>query len=197
MAIEVYVEAELYEATRRFVNTHFRQQLRERAPFAGLQLFVEDTSTAGGSDSGYWSKPDVSALALARGQFVPYWRADLHTFEVKTASGLAESAVHEANAHGRFGQYSWLVFQATGKSAPETTNFKKVLKLAAQMGVGIVHFYDTTSPKSWVIAHWAQNTRADAASADAFVRERFAPTLKARISSHLGTLGWPGISDEH
>ncbi|HEX8902104.1 hypothetical protein [Vitreimonas sp.] len=196
MAIEVQVEAKLYEPTRLFVGAHLRQQLRERSPSGRLQLFVEDTSTAGGNDSGYWSKPDVSALAVSRGEFVPYWKADLHTFEVKTAAGLSESSVHEANAHGRFGQYSWLVFQAIGKCAPETAAYKRVVKLAAQLGVGVIHFADASSPKYWIIEHWARLTGANAASADSFVRERFTPTIKTRISSHLSTLGWPGLAND-
>ncbi|MFO1017226.1 MAG: hypothetical protein U1E03_06485 [Hyphomonadaceae bacterium] len=197
MGAEVGIEAQLYEPTRQFVGTRFRQLLRDRVPSNGLQMFVEDTSIAGGPDSGYWSRPDVSALTVSRGQFVPYWSADLHTFEVKTASGLREHSVHEANAHGRFGQYAWLVFQAVGNASVDSTTFKKVSKLATQLGVGVVHFQDASAPKNtWIVEQWAQPTGASPAAADAFVRERFTPTMTARISSHLKTLGWPRVADE-
>lgn len=197
MGAEVSIEAQLYEPTRQFVGTRFRQLLRDRLPSGGLQMFVEDTALAGGPDSGYWSRPDVSALTISRGQFIPYWAADLHTFEVKTASGLREHSVHEANAHGRFGQYAWLVFQAVGAAATDQNTFRKVLKVATQLGVGVVHFQDPAAPKaSWVVEQWAKSTGASAAAADAFVRERFSQTMTARISSHLKSLGWPRGADE-
>lgn len=192
---EIQVEQELYAPTRHFVGAHFARQVREHTPMGNLQIFVEDTSTTGGPESGYWSKPDVSALVLARGQFVPSWTTDLHTFEVKTAAGLNESAVHEANAHGRFGQYAWLVFQAVGRASADAPLFKKVVKTASQLGVGVIHFVDADTPRTWLIHLWARATGAAPFAADSFVRERFSPTVKMRVANHLKALGWPEIAD--
>lgn len=194
---EVQIERELYGPTRLFVNTYFLLKLREQIATTALQIFVADTSLAAGQEGGQWSRPDVAALVLGRGQYVPHWVADLHTFEVKTASGLSERAVYEANAHGRFGRYSWLVFQAVGRASPSPdTNFQRIVKLAAQMGVGVIHFEDASDPQHWNLEIWPRPTGADSSAADRFVRERFPSDAKHQIATRLSALGWLGGQDD-
>lgn len=198
MAGEIRTESALYGPTRLFVNTYFLQKLREHIATTSLQVFVADTSLTAGNEGGQWSRPDVAALVLGRGQFVPHWVADLHTFEVKTAAGLNEAAVYEANAHGRFGRFAWLVFQAVGRASPDSDGvFKRVTKLASQMGVGVIHFDNESDPQNWNLAFWPRATGAENAVADSFVRERFPADTKKQIAARLNTLGWLGGANEH
>ncbi|MDX2275150.1 MAG: hypothetical protein NW206_06835 [Hyphomonadaceae bacterium] len=191
MVEEVKVERDLYLATMRFVSVSFIARLRELSPLPNLQAFPSNTSLAAGAEGGQWTRPDVAALVLGRGRFVPHWRADLHTFEVKTASGLNETAVHEANAHGRFSNYAWLVFQAVGKSCVESDLVaRKITRLASHLGVGVIHFEDPESPHAWKIELWPKRTGTDASTADRFVAERFDHEMRVKISSNLRALGW-------
>lgn len=128
------------------------------------------------------TRPDIAALALGRGRFIPHWRAELHTFEVKTASGLSEAAVHEANAQARFGHFSWLVFQAVGRASPDLDGiFQRVRKLASHLGIGVIYFDDPERPQDWIIEIWPRRTGTDDQTADLFVRERFPTATKSKL----------------
>lgn len=194
MPEEVRIEAELYEPTRLFLHAAFGSRLAETTT-TSVQIFSADTSRAQVADGGQWSRPDVAALVLGAGAYVPYWKTDLHTFEVKTAGGLSETAVHEANAHGRYGHYAWLVFQSVGRASIEAEGtFRRVQKLAAHLGVGVVHFQNPREVLNWTVELWPRRTGTDNATADAFVRERFPEETKTRIESRLRALGWRGCT---
>lgn len=195
MTDEITSERLLYEPTRRFLHVSFIQRLKEQSQSGGLEIYAADTSTTPSPEGGQWTRPDVAALVLGRGRFVPHWRADLHTFEVKTAGGLTELAVHEANAQARFGHYAWLAFQAMGRATASTDGlFGRVHKLASHLGIGIIHFIDPARPHDWQIAVWPRRTGTDDQTADSFVRDRFPLEIKAQVSSHLASLGWVGES---
>jgi hypothetical protein len=193
MTLEVRIESELYGPTRVFLHAAFADRLAATMA-THVQIFAADTSVSHTSEGGHWSRPDLAALILGGGEYVPYWKADLHTFEVKTCFGVSEGAVHEANAHGRFGHYTWLVFQALGKAAPESTGglFRRLCETANRLGVGLIHFADPSDAHNWTIAAWPRRTGTDNATADAFVRERFPAETQQRIKSRLEALGWRG-----
>lgn len=191
MVDEITTERELYAPTERFLYVSFLARLREHSALSNLQLFASDTSAAASADGGQWTRPDVAALVLGRGRYIPHWKADLHTFEVKTASGLSETSVHEANAHGRFSNYSWLVFQAVGRAATQVEGLtRRVSRLASHLGVGLIHFVDPHDPNQWEIDAWARKTGTDASTADNFIQERFSKETCARIATNLRSLGW-------
>jgi hypothetical protein len=189
---EITSEAELYQPTRNFIAAEFPRLLSQRAGSGSVQTFGDIVSTAPGDATGRWTRPDVAALAVSRGEFVPYWRADLHTFEVKTARGLDETAVHEAHAHGRFGHYAWLAFQAAGRTERQGDLFGRVVSVAVTLGVGVLCCADPFNVHDWTLESWPHRTGADNAMADSFVRDRFGDAAKAQIRAHLAALGWSG-----
>ena len=191
MAGDTVTERDLYAPASRFLYVSFLLKLRANSAHENLQLFASDTSSVPHADGGQWTRPDLAALVLAKGQFVPHWRADLHTFEVKTAKGLSETAVHEANAHGRFANYAWLVFHASGKAEIKEDGLaRKVMRLAAHLGVGVIHFVSAENPHTWEISVWPRRTGTDLATTDNFVRERFSPEVKEQILRNLKSHGW-------
>jgi hypothetical protein len=106
---------------------------------------------------------------------------------------LDETSVHEANAHGRFGHYAWLVFQCIGRAARDSALVsRRIYPLASHLGVGLISFEDPDKPNSWSIQAWPRRTGSDAASADNFIAERFSAEERARIAGNLKALGWGG-----
>jgi len=188
--IEVKVEAELYGPTLNFIALAFGDHLRRRARSGSPWVFPAQVDHSAGSEEGRWTRPDLACLAIARGEFVPFWRADLHTFEVKTASGLNVTAVHEANAHGRLGQFTWLAFQAVGQATPDTNLFGEIVSSASSVGVGVLTFTRPGDPSDWRVEQWPTRTSTDSAVADSFVRERFAPASQEAIRKLLDAYGW-------
>lgn len=191
MVDEIKTERALYAPTQRFLYVSFLARLREQSALTNLELFSSETASVAGTDGGQWTRPDIAALVLGRGSYIPHWRADLHTFEVKTAAGLSETSVHEANAHGRFSNYPWLVFQAAGRAAIQPDGLtRRVSRLASHLGVGLIHFLDPDDPHKWTIELWPRRTGTDASTVDSFVRERFSEETRLRIASNLRSLGW-------
>lgn len=193
---EVRIEAELYRPTLNFIALAFADHLRRRSRSGKPWVFPEHVDRSAGSEEGRWTRPDLACLALSRGEFIPYWRADLHTFEVKTASALDVTAVHEANAHGRLGQFAWLAFQAVGSAAPETSLFGEILSSASSVGVGVLTCGRPGDPADWRIQQWPTRTSTDSAVADSFIRERFGAANHEAIRKLLGAHGWPDIGDD-
>jgi len=191
--VETRVEAELYAPTLNFLALEFAEHLRRRARGGRSWIFPAQVEYAAGADDGRWTRPDLACLAVSRGEFVPFWRADLHTFEVKTASGLNVTAVHEANAHGRLGQFAWLAFQAVGPAAPETNLFGEILSSAASVGIGVLTCSRPHDPSSWRAEQLPIRTNTDSAVADAFVNERFSKSLQDSIRQFLDAHGWPDM----
>lgn len=189
------VEAQLYEPTFNFLSLAFGEHLRRRARSGRPWVFPARVDHASGSDEGRWTRPDLACLALARGEFVPFWRADLHTIEVKTSAGLNVTAVHEANAHGRLGQYAWLAFHAVEQAAPKTNLFGDILASAGSVGVGVITFQRPRDPTDWRVDLWPTRTNTDPAVADAFVRERFADDSQHAIRRLLSSYGWPDMRE--
>jgi hypothetical protein len=192
MTVEVRLEQDLYEPTRRFLKLVFPGLLKARSAEAQLEVFSDEVSRAIDGVAGRWTRPDLAALVVLRGEYVPYWRADLHTFEVKTAAGLDETSVHEAHAHGRFGQYAWLVFQSVGNASETSASgvWHRVERQCAHLGVGLICFEDTTNANAWRVVHWPKRTGTDGAMSDRFVKQRFSDQLKREISLYLTNLGW-------
>lgn len=188
--LEILVEAELYAAAELFVSLRLPNLLAQRAGSGRTEVFAQIVATTASNASGRWTRPDVAAFAISRGDFVPYWRADLHTFEIKTARGLDVTSVHEANAHGRFGHFAWLVFQAVGNARRDTAHFEQVLASAAFVGVGVISFEHAGDPSNWTVEQWPIRTNADNSVADAFINERFDSRRKASIRGYLAELGW-------
>lgn len=190
---EERVESELYAPTLNFLALEFAEHLRRRARGGRSWIFPAQVEYAAGADDGRWTRPDLACLAVSRGEFVPFWRADLHTFEVKTASGLNVTAVHEANAHGRLGQYAWLAFQAVGPADRERDLFGEILSSALSVGIGVLTCTRPADPSSWRVEQWPVRTNTDSAVADGFIRERFAPDMQDGIRRFLDMHGWPDM----
>lgn len=188
--IEVKVEAELYAPTLNFLALAFGDHLRRRARSGRPWVFPAHVDHSAGLEEGRWTRPDLACLAVARGEFVPFWRADLHTFEVKTAGGLNVTAVHEANAHGRLGQFTWLAFQAAGPAAPDTNLFGEILSSASSVGVGVLTCARPCDPADWRVEQWPTRTNTDSAVPDSFFRERFTAASQDAIRKLLDAYEW-------
>lgn len=190
MREEILQEEQLYEPTRRFLMLSFPERAGRKFGDANVKPHVDVIARAGESGAGRWTRPDLAALFITRGTYVPYWRAELHSFEVKTAKGCDETAVHEAHAHSRQSQFAWLVFQSVGKASAGGAKFRRVVELSTELGIGVIHFEDTESPQTWSIAQWPRRTATDEALADRFVMDRFSEATRSTIARQLADMGW-------
>ena len=193
---QVTIERELYDHVHRFLSMDFNGVLARHTGAHPPQVFSDVVSKAGGEADGSWTRPDLAALAIVRGEFVPFLRADLHTFEVKTAKGLDVQGAHEASAQGRFGHYAWLVFQAVSRADRTTALFDQVLRSSVRLGVGVVTFKEPCDSNGWHVDAWPRLTATDDAIADEFVASRFRRETKNKIRKYLSGLKTGDNTDE-
>jgi len=194
-ALEIIVENKLYEHVSLYLSMSFPRVLSRKSGANPPKVFSADVSKVGGESDGSWTRPDLAALAVSRGTYVPFMRADLHTFEVKTARGLDVQGAHEASAQGRFGHYAWLVFQSVGLAGRNTIMFDQVLASANSLGVGVITFQDAANTDQWHVDAWPVRTTTDDAVADEFVSSRFDYGLKEKIEKYLKGLMMETVDD--
>ena len=181
----ISVEAELYEHVDRYLMLNFSTVLAQKIGAHPPHVVSANVSTAAGDRDGSWSRPDLAALCITKGKFVPFVKAELHTFEVKTSKGLDIPSVHEASAHGRFGHFAWLVFQSVDRTARTTVLFDQVLASANMLGVGVITFRCPTNPDQWHVDAWPKRTTTDDLVADEFIAERVSKEKQERILRYL------------
>lgn len=192
---EITRERDLYTPVRDYLSLNFAGDLQRRAGAGKPEVFLDDVSTAAGTSDGIWTRPDIAAIAFTRGTYIPFLRADLHTFEVKTASGLDVKGVHEASAHRNLGHFSWLVFQSVGKAARSSEIYNRVLSSANTLGVGVLTFRNPSTPKGWYVDAWPRRTDTDDAVADMFIGERFNALKKQQIKEYLSRMQIIGAAE--
>jgi hypothetical protein len=151
---------------------------------------VDEVADKAGNDDGVWTRPDVAALAIRRGRYLPSWAAELHSFEVKTVTNLDVRGAHEAKSQSRFAHFPWIVFQAVERAAQATELYEHVRLAADALGVGVITTVVPDEVDSWRIESWPQLSDTRDITADAFVQERFSPIVKGLIAQHLQHLGW-------
>lgn len=195
--MEITVERDLYLPLRRFLDMRFRLMLGRRLHAPPPQIFAEEVADVAGNEDGVWTRPDVAALAIRRGRYLPTWAADLHSFEVKTARNLDVRGAHEAKSQSRFAHFPWLVFQAVGRASAETGLFENVGLAADALGVGVITTIHADDVDSWRVESWPRRSEANDLTADAFVHERFGTATKSLIAQHLQHLGWAADEGEN
>lgn len=179
------IESALYEPVRNYLSLNLSKILSRKAGAGSPVVYVDNVSTAAGTGDGTWTRPDLAAIAFTKGMYLPFLRADLHTFEVKTAQGLDVKGVHEANAHGKLGHFAWIIFQAVGNAARSGETYDRVLSSANNLGVGVITFRCPNSADGWYVDAWPHRTSTDDSVADTFVGQRFKNEVKKNIKDYL------------
>lgn len=112
---------------------------------------VEQTAWQGARlTGGTWTRPDLTAVTIARYRLVPAQEFDVWSFEVKKPDDWSIVGVHEASAHGRRSTRPCLVLVAP----EETSDWHDEVLLeceneAARIGVGVVVAYHPYTYDCW------------------------------------------------
>ncbi len=98
---------------------------------------MQKTTSVGAAGAGRWSRPDFTMAAVRRFRFDPHRYLDVFSFELKNRSGTNLVAVHEALAHSRLANYSYLVCPRS-KLEPAETNV--IRQACTDHAIGLVTF---------------------------------------------------------
>lgn len=175
-------EAHLYTPVQNYLDLEFYHQIK---PKLGILRFITAiTATTAVRDVGSWSRPDLSGVAVWRNKYSSTAHVDIYTFEVKRETTVDTSAVHEALAHRRFSNYSYLVWDCRPEITSER-HAKLIAEMCRDLGVGLIFAHEHDSPTSYRIEFRA--TRAEVApdDVDRFIETRLPDAERRDIISAL------------
>ena len=136
-----WTEAQLMDPLGKYLNGKFKKELD--LPKKSVCI-VQDTSRLGAK--GRWARPDYILAAAMRFSLVPGSQLDLHSFELKTETGVDNLAVYEALAQTRFTHFGHLVWHLPDKSVSET-RLPEIEQQCEQHGVGLILMRNPSEPE--------------------------------------------------
>jgi hypothetical protein len=175
-------EEELYAPFERYLNSEFYHL---RKPKYGSLLLVSETIAEQGVEGGgIWSRPDIAAVAIWRHKYAPVPNVDVLSFEIKPAARANVPAVHQALAHARFANYSYLVWN---RSAVDTSDarYRLIAESCRLHGIGLILVHNPSDLRTYVVALDAERKSLDPSAIDEFVELRFSARSQAKVKEGL------------
>jgi hypothetical protein len=178
----VMKEADLYEPFTDWLASAFDEEL----------VFAHAAVTASPKGrkrkSGKWSRPDVTAVEVAKLEWLPVTEVTVSTYEIKPAWAAQDvENVYEAAAHGKQAHRANLVIEQPVESAPVSDEVKAT---ARNFGLGL-YIMSRQSPKSRFDID--ELIEPEIQSPDLSLVERLLqhffsvdPTLRARYKATIG-----------
>lgn len=163
-------EIDLYPAVHDFLELRFRERLKPT--YGELRSVSAITATAGGPQSGHWSRPDLALVALWRTKYGLRWSLDIHGFEVKTQTNCTPAAVHEALSHATLVHFAHLVWHKPDWSLDDR-DCKAVWDRCERYGVGLIVFGDPSNADTFNIVLSARRHEPSIEAVDEFIETRF------------------------
>lgn len=176
-------ESSLYPRLAQFLYLGFHEAHKPR--HGSLYLEVGHTHDVAAPSGGTWTRPDLAAVGISRGRFAATVEVRLFSFEVKTADGCRLQSVHEALAHTRFVNYSYLVWNRPACICDDEENYQAILSNCAAYGVGLITIHNPNDLNTFQIRLCARRKKVAADLIDEFILTRFSPAEQARIDGAM------------
>ncbi len=177
----LWAESQLMDPLRTYLEGPFKKGLDLPE---GAACIVQDTS-AMGDRLGRWSRPDFIVVSAMNFKIMPGAQIDVHSFELKTASGATELAVYEALAQTRFTHFGHLVVHLPDGSKNET-RLIDIEKQCEQHGIGLIRMRDPKDPDSFEIMLDPERKSTLPAIVEGFLDKRLSDGQRQRIMNAVG-----------
>ncbi len=176
-------ERDLYGPLEGYLHEGFfiHQKLRH----GDLKIVTAITAQVPAPAGGTWTQPDLAAVGISRSKFATSAELRLFSFEVKTYGGCDLKAVHEALAHTRFVNFSYLVWNRPKCVCADREFYMTIEGNCRAYGVGLITIHDPGNLNSIEIRLDAQRKIIAADEMDEFIATRFDVHNQARIIETL------------
>lgn len=174
-----WTEAQLMKPLGAYLADRF---LRECELPKSSEWIVHDTSRIGAA--GRWTRPDFTLVTAMRFDIMPGVQVDVHSFELKTESGVDTLAVHEALAQTRATHFGHLVWHLPLKSKAES-RLDEILKQCQSHGIGLIRLFDPTAPQDSEILLDAHRKTTVAEDVDDFLNLWFTDQHKKKMRKFI------------
>lgn len=111
----------------------------------------------GAKGSGRWVYPDVVLLADPKRRASRTDPLEIHAIEVEQRAGFSIQSVYQAYEQGRGANYSWVLF--VGRAQPGEERWDRIIRAAADLGVGLVAMERPHVVGSWSECHPAKRRK--------------------------------------
>jgi hypothetical protein len=164
-------ETDLYQPLESYVHDSFF--VAHRPPHGAMRVVTAQTALIPGVGGGVWTQPDVAAVVISRNRFAASAEVRLFSFEVKTKAGCQLQSVHEALAHTRFVNCSYLVWNRPHCVCADRELYNTIQASCAAYGIGLITVHNPGKPHTYEIRHAAQNKTVPPNEIDEFISTRF------------------------
>jgi hypothetical protein len=177
----VRLESDLYQPLEGYIHEGFF--VAHRPPHGSMRAVTAQTALIAGG--GAWTQPDVAAVLISRNKFAATAEVRLFSFEAKTMAGCQLQSVHEALAHTRFVNCSYLVWNRPHCTCKDRELYNTIEASCAAYGVGLITVHDPGNLSTYEIRHAAQNKTVAPNEVDEFISTRFDRQSQALILDGL------------
>jgi hypothetical protein len=174
-----WTEAELMAPLGAYLADRF---VRECELPKASEWVVHNTSRIGAA--GRWARPDFTLVCAIRFNFMPGVQVDVHSFELKTESGVNTLAVHEALAQTRSTHFGHLVWHLPLKSKAEA-RLPEILKQCHSHGIGLIRIFDPNKPQDSEILLDAVRKPTLAEDVDDFLNLRLTAEHRKKLQTFI------------
>lgn len=176
-------EVKLYRLLSQFLHGDFH--VIHKPKYGNFFLEIAQTHAIAVPGGGTWTQPDLAAVGISRSKFATTAELQLFGFEVKTMQGCCLQSVHEALAHTRFVNFSYLVWNRPACICLDREFYLMIKANCAAYGVGLITIHDPNNLSTFEIRLRPQRKLIDADVIDEFIVTRFNEVEKERISDAL------------
>ena len=176
-------ERELYAPLESYINHGVH--LLQRPAHGSLRLVTAETAQTAAPAGGTWTQPDLAAVGISRSKFATTAEIRLFSFEVKTYAGCDLKAVHEALAHTRFVNFSYLVWNRPRCICQDREHYQVIESNCAAYGVGLLTVHNPLNLGTYEVRLPAQRKLISADDMDEFISTRFNMHRQALIIDAL------------
>jgi hypothetical protein len=181
---ERWAERELMQPLENYLNGAFRKGLD--LPEDGHWI-VHDTSSRGPL-RGQWARPDYILVTAMRFKLLPGCQIDVHSFELKTATGGTVQAVHEALAQTRSTHFGHLVWHLP-EGSKEEARLAEISKHCDEHGIGLIRMREPERAESYEILVDPERKETPPIAIESFLESRLLPEQRAGLVRVINGVG--------
>jgi hypothetical protein len=164
-------EPDLYVPVETYLYQGFYELHKPR--HGNARMVAAQTASLPAAGRGAWTQPDLAAVLVLRGKFTTAAEIRIFSFEVKTLAGCQLQSVHEALAHTRFVNSSYLVWNRPKCTCSDREFYAMVESNCNAYGVGLITVHDPGNLSTFEVRVRAHSKTIPADEADEFILTRF------------------------
>lgn len=176
-------ERDIYSPLEVFLHQGFLTELQAR--MVNVQLISSIIANGRLPGAARWEQPDLAAVVVKRSRFAATAHIELVSIEAKRSEDCDVRAVHQALAHKRFANKSYLAWNRSHCSCSDRDAFNRVFDSCKAHGVGLITVHSYLDPATIRVRLEAVSHSLPEDVVDEFINRQFDVIAQDKILSTL------------